>query len=177
MIPVSVVPISSAHCSYLVIAGLVIDSLTSYLLKAGIVSDNLTSYLVKAAANLLSDVRLIPSMIPSVRGSMSRQTSLEATSQEMNLEKHFIIKNGLTTQYGEVPAVQSSTVWICTKLIIMEWRKKVIQWKPLNVTTVNVIIWLILSDWKRTGRLNNISNKIIRLLWSELLRIRLLLSV
>ena len=110
LIPLSVIPLSSAHFSYLVKAGLVSDNLTSYLVKAGLVSNNLNSYLVKAAANLLSDVRLIPSMIPSVRGSMSRQTSLEATSQEMNLEKHFIIKNGLTTQYGEVPAVQSSTV-------------------------------------------------------------------
>jgi hypothetical protein len=36
---------------------------------------------------------------------------------------------------------------------------------------------LILSDWKRPGHLNNISNEIIRLLRSELLRIWLLLSV
>ena len=26
------------------------------------------------------------------------------------------------------------------------------QWKRLKVITVNVIIWLILSDWKRPGR-------------------------
>ena len=104
------IPLNSTHCSNLVKDGLVSDNLTSYIVKAGLVIDNLNSYLVKAAANLLSDVRLIPSIIPSVRGSMSRQTSLEATSQEMNLEKHFIIKNGLTTQYGEVPADQSTTV-------------------------------------------------------------------
>ena len=89
LIPISVIPLSGAHCNYQVKAGLVSDNLTSYLVKAGLVSNNLNSYLVKAAANLLSDVRLIPSIIPSVRGSMSRQTSLEATSQEMNLEKTF----------------------------------------------------------------------------------------
>jgi hypothetical protein len=39
-----------------------------------------------------------------------------------------------------------------------------LQWKRLNVITVNVIIWLILSDWKRPVHLSYNSSKIIHLL-------------
>ncbi len=51
------------------------------------------------------------------------------------------------------------------------------QWKPLSVIKVNVIIQLMLSDWKRTSHLSNIINKIIHFLRSELLKILLLSSV
>jgi hypothetical protein len=33
----------------------------------------------------------------------------------------------------------------------------IIQWKPLNGITVNVIIRLMLSDWQRPGHLSKIS--------------------
>jgi hypothetical protein len=127
LIPISVIPLSGAHCNYQVKAGLVSDNLTSYLVKAGLVSNNLNSYLVKAAANLLSDVRLIPSIIPSVRGSMSRQTSLEATSQEMNLEKYFLIIVKLTSFVlldllnlilSQIQNLNNVTCHLCTVILL-----------------------------------------------------------
>ena len=51
------------------------------------------TYLVKAAVNLLSAVITIPNIIPSDLGSISRQISLVAISNDTNLQTY--CKKGL----------------------------------------------------------------------------------
>jgi hypothetical protein len=50
-------------------------------------------------------------------------------------------------------------IWTCLS-------NSLVQWKPLNVITVNVIIWFILSVWSRPGHSSNFNSNKIRLMWS-----------
>ncbi len=83
-------------------------------------------------------------------------------------ELHTVKLDYSRLSYNEFPVITNIKIKSCGL---------VLQWKPLNVITDNVIIWLMLSHSKSPVLFIQISNRKIRLLWSNCLKIWLLFSV